>query len=210
VLPLWVRAGAVLPKIPEDVMTLVPEKESGNTTVKSLDDRRVYEVIAGNEPGETKITDFEGRAVTRSGNSLKISGAAARVIVRWRFSNITNATVNGSAVTVQAGANGPYAEFDHTAESVVAWTEGPRPAVIPPAVVAPTIGLPATGLPTTVSPAAAPVRSGTVGARVVPGAAAAKATTPGVHRSATHRSSRAAARRKARAKAKAAATTQPK
>ena len=25
VLPLWVRAGAVLPKIPEDVMTLVPE-----------------------------------------------------------------------------------------------------------------------------------------------------------------------------------------
>ena len=30
VIPLWVRAGAVIPKIPEDVMTLVPQKESGN------------------------------------------------------------------------------------------------------------------------------------------------------------------------------------
>ena len=30
-LPLWVRAGAVIAKIPEDVMTLVPQSESGNT-----------------------------------------------------------------------------------------------------------------------------------------------------------------------------------
>ena len=28
---VWVRAGAVIPKIPEDVMTLVPQSESGNT-----------------------------------------------------------------------------------------------------------------------------------------------------------------------------------
>ena len=43
-IPVYVRAGAVIPKIPEDVMTLVPQSESGNTTVKSLDDRRVYEI----------------------------------------------------------------------------------------------------------------------------------------------------------------------
>ena len=43
-LPLWVRAGAVIAKIPEDVMTLVPQSESGNSAVKAMDDRRVYEI----------------------------------------------------------------------------------------------------------------------------------------------------------------------
>lgn len=121
VIPVWVRAGAVIPKIPEDVMTLVPQSESGNTAVKSLDDRRVYEVI-GVASGNAKLTDFEGRTVVRSGRTLKISGnSAARIIVRWRFGAVSSATVNGVPVTVQAGADGPGIEFDHAAESLVAW-----------------------------------------------------------------------------------------
>src|SRR6202044_1429271 len=44
-IPVYVRAGAVIAKIPEDVMTLVPAAESGAADVKTLDDRRVYEVI---------------------------------------------------------------------------------------------------------------------------------------------------------------------
>jgi alpha-D-xyloside xylohydrolase len=110
----------VIPKIPEDVMTLVPQKESGNTAVKSLDDRRVYEVIGGSA-GESRITDFEGRTVARSARTLKISGTAARVTVRWRFGTVASATVNGAAVAVKAGDDGPYIEFVHTAESAVAW-----------------------------------------------------------------------------------------
>jgi alpha-D-xyloside xylohydrolase len=118
-IPVWARAGAVIPKIPEDVMTLVPQKESGNTAVKSLDDRRVYEVIGG--AGESRITDFEGRTVVRTARTLKISGSAARVTVRWRSGTVASATVNGAAVTVHAGTDGPYVEFDHKAESVVVW-----------------------------------------------------------------------------------------
>jgi alpha-D-xyloside xylohydrolase len=120
VIPVWVRAGAVIARIPEDIMTLVPQSESGNAMVKSLDDRRVYEVI-GSDPGDAKITDFEGRSVVRAGRSLRISGSLARVTVRWRFGTVTSATVNGAPVTVQAGSDGPYVEFDHTAESVVEW-----------------------------------------------------------------------------------------
>jgi hypothetical protein len=52
---------------------------------------------------------------------LKISGAAARVAVRWRFGTVASATVNGAPVAVKAGEDGPYIEFAHTAESVVAW-----------------------------------------------------------------------------------------
>jgi alpha-D-xyloside xylohydrolase len=199
VLPLWVRAGAVLPKIPEDVMTLVPPAESGNSTVKSLDDRRVYELIAGG-PAETKITDFEGRAVTRTGSSLKISGAAAKVTVRWRFANVASVTVDGAPAKVHAGPDGSYVEFEHTAESLVDWTEGPPPAVITPspAAAGPSPEVPVPGPPPT------------VGMHVAPAKASVRTTSPttGVHHS-THRSSRAAARRKARAKAKAASKTPP-
>jgi alpha-D-xyloside xylohydrolase len=126
VIPVWVRAGAVIPKIPEDVMTLVPQSESGNTTVKSLDDRRVYELI-GSGPGdaaskEIRLTDFEGRVVVRSGRTLKISGdSAARIIVRWRFGTVASATVNGAPVAVEPGPDGPHIEFDHASESLVAW-----------------------------------------------------------------------------------------
>jgi alpha-D-xyloside xylohydrolase len=72
VVPLYVRPGAIIPKIPEDVMTLVPTKESGNTSVKSMDDRRVYELMPGADSGTLAITDFEGRKVARSGDSLTV------------------------------------------------------------------------------------------------------------------------------------------
>jgi alpha-D-xyloside xylohydrolase len=121
-IPVWARAGAVIAKIPEDVMTLVPEKESGNTKVKSLDDRRVYELIGGGSSGETRITDFEGRVVVREAKSLKISGGpAARVIVRWRFGAVTKVKVNGVEVKAQTGVDGASVEFDYAAESLVEW-----------------------------------------------------------------------------------------
>ena len=69
VIPVYVRAGAVIAKIPEDVMTLVPQSESGNTTVKSLDDRRVYEL--NDLSGSSSTTDFEGRSVVRVGEDVE-------------------------------------------------------------------------------------------------------------------------------------------
>ena len=104
-------------------MTLVPQKESGNTKVKSLDDRRVYEVIGGGRArARRRITDFEGRVVVRGGEVAEDQrGPAARVIVRWRFGTVASATVNGVAVKVQAGADGPSVEFDYAAESLVEW-----------------------------------------------------------------------------------------
>jgi len=118
-IPVWVRAGAVLPKIPEDVMTLVPQSESGNTTVKSLDDRRVYEVVG---TGDAKLMDFEGRSVVRTANSLKITGdSVAHMIVRWKFVRVGGVSVNGVPVKVQSGGDGQFVEFDHGRESLVEW-----------------------------------------------------------------------------------------
>jgi alpha-D-xyloside xylohydrolase len=119
-IPLWVRAGAVIAKIPEDVMTLVPQSESGNKSVRSMDDRRVYEVYGGS--GESTRTDFEGRVVMRGAKSLKITGSsAAHVIVRWRFSRVNGVTVDGAPTKLQMGSDGAFVEFDHLKESTVAW-----------------------------------------------------------------------------------------
>jgi hypothetical protein len=77
--------------------------------------------VMGGGTGETRLTDFEGRSVVRGERSLKISGAAARVTVRWRFGTVTTASVNGIPATMQTGADGPFVEFDHKRESSVAW-----------------------------------------------------------------------------------------
>lgn len=120
-IPVWVRAGAVVPKIPEDVMTLVPAAESGNAAVKGLDDRRVYE-LTGAATGEARMVDFEGRTVVRSGSTLRISGdKAARVTVRWRFARVGGVTVNGAAAKVVTGAEGSSVEFDFVKEAAVSW-----------------------------------------------------------------------------------------
>ena len=123
-IPVWVRAGAVIPKIPEDVMTLVPQSESGNSAVKSLDDRRVYELTGGAGANDAMIADFEGRVVVRSGSSLKITGdSAAHIMVRWRFTNPKSVTVNGAAAKMVDGGTAGWVgvEFDHLKESVVEW-----------------------------------------------------------------------------------------
>ena len=61
-IPVYARRGTILPRIPDDVMTLVPQAESGNKTVHTLDDRRVYELLGPAAERATSITDFEGPA----------------------------------------------------------------------------------------------------------------------------------------------------
>jgi alpha-D-xyloside xylohydrolase len=71
---------------------------------------------------DATITDFEGRVVVRSGNSLKITGdSAAQIMVRWRFTKPKSVTVNGAAAKMVDGAGWVGVQFDHLKESVVAW-----------------------------------------------------------------------------------------
>ena len=131
-IPVYARRGAILPKIPEDVMTLVPAAESGNQTVKTLDNRRIYELLGPAAPTATSIVDFESRTILRSPagsgpDTLQITDpdtrpAPAHVLLRWRFSTPHSATVNGRPATITTGPDGtPTVEFDHTGTTTVAW-----------------------------------------------------------------------------------------
>ncbi|HEX4561352.1 MAG TPA: TIM-barrel domain-containing protein [Gemmatimonadales bacterium] len=103
-IPLFVRAGAILPKIPEDVMTLVPR----------LDDRRVYELY----PGPAKsIVDFEGRRLAASASGLRITGKPARITIVWRFQSPAQVRMNGRAIAVDSGT----VTFSHHGQSDLTW-----------------------------------------------------------------------------------------
>jgi alpha-D-xyloside xylohydrolase len=121
-IPLYVREGAILPRIPEDVMTLVAQAEFKDRNVKSLDDRRVYEIYPGARLRE--IADFEGRTLTpgADGKSLAIAAKPARVTVRWRFGGPESAQWNGRELGVRTEADGSVSvEFEHTDTSKITW-----------------------------------------------------------------------------------------
>ncbi len=129
-IPVFARQGTVLPKIPDDIMTLVSPADSGNKTVHSLDNRRVYEILGAASGADTTFTDFEGRILTRSGNTLKITASEAapasadktQIIIRWRFVTPHSASVNGATLPLKNDPNGvPIIEFDATATDTISW-----------------------------------------------------------------------------------------
>ncbi len=121
-IPVYVRRGTVIPMLPDDVVTLVPTSESGNQTLKTIDDRRVYEIFGASTPPTAVTTDFEGRVLTRAGKTLSITGdSVAHMILRWRFLNIASATVNGAPVNLQSDARGEFIEFDHLNQTTIVW-----------------------------------------------------------------------------------------
>jgi alpha-D-xyloside xylohydrolase len=121
-IPLYVREGAILPKIPDGVMTLVPQTEYKDQTVKSLDNRRVYEIYPGAQL--RSITDFEGRTVAPGPQpaTLVVTGQAARVTLRWRFNGPAAVSVNDRKLnTVKAADGSVSVEFDHQGTSRLKW-----------------------------------------------------------------------------------------
>jgi alpha-D-xyloside xylohydrolase len=121
-IPLFVREGAIVPKIPEDVMTLVPQADFKDAAVKTLDDRRVYELYPGREL--RSLTDFEARKLNYdpAKRTLVIVGAAARLTFRWRFAHPSTVTVNGRKLDkLTATADGTSVEFAHQGTTTLSW-----------------------------------------------------------------------------------------
>ena len=120
--PLFVREGTVLPKIPEDVMTLVPQSDFKDRGVQALDDRRIYEIYPGHEA--RTITDYESRTVVHEpeAGTLTLTGAPARVTIRWRFAHPSSVTWNGQRIDkATTTPDGIAVEFQHNGISTLRW-----------------------------------------------------------------------------------------
>lgn len=121
-IPLFVRYGTVLPKIPDDVMTLVQQTEFKDQKVKALDDRRIYELYPGRET--RYFTDFEQRHLVYdpTGRKLTIDGASARIRIQWKITRPAKITLNGRPINeLKTRSEGVAVEYHHQGTSTLSW-----------------------------------------------------------------------------------------
>jgi alpha-glucosidase (family GH31 glycosyl hydrolase) len=125
-MPLYVRAGAILPLLPDDVQTLVRRHADMAADVVAIGDARVLEVWPG---GSGRVTTHDGvRAVldvVNGASTLLVGSAAARAIeVRLLGIQLPTLRVDGGAVRVDAQRNRTVITFAAlTGEQTVRWTE---------------------------------------------------------------------------------------
>jgi hypothetical protein len=82
----------------------------------------VYEIYPGAQL--RSITDFEGRTIAPGPEpaSLLVTGAAARVMLRWRFNAPAAVSVNDRKLNTAKAPDGSVSvEFDHQGSSRLRW-----------------------------------------------------------------------------------------
>jgi len=78
-MPLFVRAGAILPLLPDDIDTLIPRAAHFDADVVAIDDRRVIQIWPG--PGGT-LTTAEGISVTTAHDAGRLNISASSTTPR--------------------------------------------------------------------------------------------------------------------------------
>jgi alpha-D-xyloside xylohydrolase len=76
-IPLFVRAGAILPLLPEDVETLVPRHEDMDESVVALDERRVLQIWPG-EAGALETWEGLSAVLTTGAGTKRLRVTSAR------------------------------------------------------------------------------------------------------------------------------------
>ncbi len=85
-IPLFVREGAIIPVLPPDVMTLVPRHPGLDSSVVSMDDRRIIQIFPGTS-GER--TTWDGLTVKLEKGVVRVSSKMPRPVeVRVRNTTI--------------------------------------------------------------------------------------------------------------------------
>jgi hypothetical protein len=89
--------------------------------VKSIDNRRVYEIYPGSKL--ESIQDFEERTISPGDQvgTLTVTGAPAHIILRWRFAGPRAVTINGRTIPSLRTADGASIEFDHSESTSLRW-----------------------------------------------------------------------------------------
>ncbi|MCI0448013.1 glycoside hydrolase family 31 protein, partial [bacterium] len=74
-IPLYVRAGSIIPLLPDDIQTLVPKNAMMDESVKSIDDRRILQIWPGNR-GSLSTSDGLIADLVQKDDSLQLSFAS--------------------------------------------------------------------------------------------------------------------------------------
>jgi alpha-glucosidase (family GH31 glycosyl hydrolase) len=69
-IPLYVRAGSIIPLLPDDIQTLVPRNPKMNDSIKTIDDRRILQIW---QEGNGSLTTWDGISanLSKKNNSVQ-------------------------------------------------------------------------------------------------------------------------------------------
>ncbi len=98
-IPLFVRAGAILPRLPEGVQTLIPRHARMDTSIAALDERRILQVWPG-ASGEVETWDGLSAWLESAEDStrLTLSSSAERPLEVHLMGRQTNLTADGATM----------------------------------------------------------------------------------------------------------------
>jgi alpha-D-xyloside xylohydrolase len=128
-MPLFVRAGAILPRLPEGVQTLVERHAVMAPGVVALDERRVLEVWPGADGAVVTWDGLSAELVREGGQvTLRVASEPARPVeIRLRGRRLPDLEAGGGTVRVEAEADRTILAFDALAgERTWRWRESGR------------------------------------------------------------------------------------
>lgn len=107
-MPLWVREGAIIPMLPEDIDTLLPRSSDIDPSVMTLDDRRVIEVWPGLFGGMNSLDGLGATLTTENARrQLTLTSERARPVeLRLRFQRVNVLDEQGHGETMSGRQDG--------------------------------------------------------------------------------------------------------
>ena len=106
-MPLFVREGAILVRLPDGVETLVARHAGMNDSVQAMDDRRVLEVWPG-EKGSVRTWDGIEATLTMVGDAaeLRLASRTPRPVeLRVVHRPLSRVTIGGRRAVTRSGPN---------------------------------------------------------------------------------------------------------
>jgi alpha-D-xyloside xylohydrolase len=91
-MPLFVRAGAIIPMLPEEIDTLIPRHAAMSKEVVAIDDRRVLQVWPGADTIMSPISRIPAGTTRADGKTrLQLISKDPRTVEVWRRADATAA-----------------------------------------------------------------------------------------------------------------------
>jgi alpha-D-xyloside xylohydrolase len=125
-LPLFVRAGAIIPMVPADVQTLVLRHERTDSAVSCLDNRRILQVWQGESGG---LTTWDGLTATirtlQERTEMVLSASPARPVeVRLMFCRPKHLKSSGGKLKYDSGSHNTSGSFNLRSGAVtMSWSK---------------------------------------------------------------------------------------
>lgn len=125
-IPLFVRAGAILPLLPDDVQTLIPRHERMAPEIVAMDERRVLQVWPG---GSGAVETWDGLSAsleTQGGTArLRVSASQPRPLeVHLPHRRVERVEAQGAAVRYDAALRATVIAFpDFRGTRTLTWAE---------------------------------------------------------------------------------------